>query len=409
METGYGFFPKPCLSAHENKSVPEKHTLKTSTVTDSSGLSRLQSSALKSVAELPTPALVIDAAIVRRNSERLARYARQHHLGVRPHTKTHKSRVLATLQLAAGAIGLTVAKVGEAEQLKYPAGDLLMAYPAVDAIRCERLAKLAHEATIRVAVDSVTAVAALAAAAQTSHSTIGLLVDVDVGMGRTGVATAAEALALAQVIAEIRGVRLDGIMCYPGHIWAAADQQAPLLFLVATKLEETIALWAKHGLQAGIVSGGSTPTAFQSHLVKPYTEIRPGTYLFNDLNTVRGGYCALDDCAARIVCTVVSDAVKHQVVIDGGTKTFTSDLCLPARDSGHGFIVEYPEAKLTRLSEEHGQVDISQCERRPKVGERVTVIPNHICPCVNLQDVMWWLEPGGTVQPLTVDARGKLS
>ena len=157
------------------------------------------------------------------------------------------------------------------------------------------------------------------------------------------------------------------------------------------------------------MSGGSTPTAFQSHLVPQFTEIRPGTNVFNDMNTVRGGFCSLDDCAASIVCTVMSDAVGGQVVLDGGTKTFTSDRCGPAPDSGHGHIVEYPDAVITKLTEEHGQVDMSRCARRPQVGERVTVIPNHICPCVNLQDTVWWQDADGTCRPMTVDARGRLS
>lgn len=357
---------------------------------------------------LPTPALIVDAAIVRRNINRLADYAAQHRLGIRPHTKTHKSRMLARLQLDAGAVGLTVAKVGEAEQMMLEGDDLLMAYPAVDATRCKKLAEIARTKTVHVAVDSSFAVESLAAAACDAKTTIGLLVDVDVGMGRTGVASPEEALNLARLIDSTEGVRLDGIMCYPGHIWEAPDQQAAALAAVDEKLKDVIGLWTKKGLEAKIVSGGSTPTAFQSHLVSQYTEIRPGTYVFNDMNTVRGSFCSLEDCAARITCTVVSDAVKNQIVIDGGTKTFTSDLCIPARESGHGYIVEYPEARITRLSEEHGQVDVSLCARRPKVGERVTVIPNHICPCVNLQDAFWWRE-GGQVQRVAVDARGKLS
>lgn len=361
------------------------------------------------IPQLPTPALVVNGAVARRNIERLARYTAQHGLGLRPHTKTHKSRLLASLQVNAGAIGLTVAKVGEAEQLAPECRDLLVAYPAVDPARTARIASLAQERTVRVAVDTIEAVAALAAAARGAGCVIGLLVELDVGMGRTGVATAEDSLTLAQHIARTPGVRLDGILCYPGHIWAPADQQAPLLAAVADKLQEAIALWARHGLEAEIVSGGSTPTALQSHLVKPYTEIRPGTYVFNDMNTVRGGYCTLDDCAARIVCTVVSNAVKNQVIIDGGTKTFTSDACIPARDSGHGFVVEHPQAKITRLSEEHGQVDVSLCERRLKVGERVTVIPNHICPCVNLRDSFWWCESGEAPRRVAVDARGRLS
>ncbi len=362
-----------------------------------------------SVDQLPTPALVIDGVIARRNIERLSQYAAKNNLGVRPHTKTHKNRFIAGLQIAAGAIGLTVAKVGEAELLQTAAKDLLMAYPAVDAARCGRLAELARTHTIRVVVDSPVGIQSLSTAANQAGTTIGLLVELDVGMGRTGAATPQEALELAQLISQTRGVRLDGILCYPGQIWSAVDQQSPALAAVSAKLQDTIDLWRSKGLEAKIVSGGSTPTMFQSHLVKQYTEIRPGTYVFNDMNTFRGGFCALEDCAARLIATVVSTAVKDQVVIDGGTKTFTSDLCIPARDSGHGYIAEYPEARLMRLSEEHGQVDVSQCAKRPKIGERVSIIPNHICPCVNLQDAIWWKEADGSLQKINVDARGKLS
>ena len=228
-------------------------------------------------------------------------------------------------------------------------------------------------------------------------------------MRRTGVATAQESLALAQLVSKTKGVRLDGILCYPGHIWNPVAEQAQPLAAVSAKLQETIDLWKANGLEAKIVSGGSTPTALRSHLVPQLTEIRSGTYVFNDMNTFRGGFCALADCSARIFCTVISTAVKDQIVLDGGTKTFTSDFCIPARDSGHGYMVEYPDAKITALSEEHGQVDVSRCAKRPKIGERVSIIPNHICPCVNLQDAIWWREADGSLQKIKVDARGKLS
>ncbi len=362
---------------------------------------------------VPTPALVLDATIVRRNIERLAGYAAGHGLGVRPHAKTHKSSGIAGMQLASGARGLTVAKVGEAEALlqscRNEAADVLVAYPTVDAARTERLAGLARTATVRVALDTPAAIESVSAAARSAGTTVGVLVDLDVGMGRTGVPKADALVTLAQAVAAAPGLRLDGIFCYPGHIWARPAEQASPLAAVAAKLQEAIDLFDRDGLCREIVSGGSTPTALQSHLVPQVTEIRPGTYVFNDMNTVHGDFCTLADCAARIVCTVVSDAVTGQVVLDGGTKTFTSDRCGPAPDSGHGFIVEYPDAVITKLTEEHGQVDVSRCERRPQVGERVTVIPNHICPCINLQDAVWWREPDGRLRPLTVDARGRLS
>jgi D-serine deaminase-like pyridoxal phosphate-dependent protein len=362
---------------------------------------------------LPTPALVIDAAVAVSNIAKLADYARQHGINVRPHTKTHKSVEMARAQLAAGAVGLTVAKVGEAEAL-LPAfdgrePDILLAYPAVDEARTRRLAALAHDAVIRVAVDTPLAIERLATAASAAGSRLGVLVDLDVGMGRTGVATAAALLDLARAVDGQPGLRLDGIFCYPGHVWHPVAEQAAPLTMVAARLAEAIDCFDRAGLCRGIVSGGSTPSAYQSHLVPQVTEIRPGTSIYNDMNTVHGGFCKLTECAARIVATVVSDAVAGQVVLDGGTKTFTSDRCVPRPDAGHGFIMEYPEAVVTKLSEEHGQVDVRGCPRPPRVGERVSVIPNHICPCVNLQDRVWWREADGMVRPLTIDARGRLS
>jgi len=155
--------------------------------------------------------------------------------------------------------------------------------------------------------------------------------------------------------------------------------------------------------------GGSTPTALQSHRVSRMTEFRPGTYVYHDMNGVRGGYASFDDCAARVVATVVSTAVPGQFVIDAGSKALTMDRCGPAPDSGHGHVVEYPQAKIKRLTEEHGQVDAVTFDKPPKVGERVTIIPNHICPCINLQDRVWWQERGDRPQPVPVDARGRVN
>jgi D-serine deaminase-like pyridoxal phosphate-dependent protein len=336
-------------------------------------------------------------------------YGANHGIGIRPHTKTHKQRGISQQQIDAGAVGLTAAKLGEAEIMAEISNDILLAYPAVDPIRAAGVARLASSVTVRVAIDSMYAADAIARAAVTAGSTVGILVDVDIGMHRTGLQTPDEALSLAQHVDKENGLRLDGIMCYPGHVWASAELQGEMFEPISAKLAEVISLWAQHGLEAPIVSGGSTPTAYQSHLMPELTEIRPGTYVYNDMNIVHGGYCSLDDCAARIICTVVSDAVPDQIVIDAGSKTLTSDSCLKAPDSGFGHIVEYPDARISALSEEHGQVDTSKCMQRPRIGEQVSVIPNHICPCVNLQDAVWWVEPGEAPKQISVDARGKIT
>jgi D-serine deaminase-like pyridoxal phosphate-dependent protein len=361
--------------------------------------------------ELPTPVLAISGPIVRRNLQRLADYTRrQHKLALRPHTKTHKSTMLARMQIEHGAAGLTVAKAGEAKVMAGVSDDVLMAYPAVDPNRCAELALLAKGRTIRVGIDSDAAAYALQTAAHAAGTTIGILIDLDVGHHRTGVQSPAESLKLAQQVSNLPNVRLDGIMFFPGQFSSTPSSEAALR-TIDRLLAEVIELWREHGLEAKVVSGGSTPTAYQSHLMMQLTEIRPGTYIFNDMNCVRGGCATLDDCAARVLCTVVSTAVPRQVVLDAGSKTLTSDRCGPAPDSGHGLVVEYPKAKITKLSEEHAQVDVSACERTPKVGDRVMVVPNHICPCVNLQDQVYWFEEGyeiGRWEALRVEARGRV-
>lgn len=359
---------------------------------------------------IPTPALVIDLATVKRNIEKLAAYGKSRGIGIRPHTKTHKSIAMAKLQVKAGAVGLTVAKVGEGDVMAEASDDLLLAYPALDAARTARVATLAKSKTMHVAVDSAYAADALAEAARRMGSTIGILVDIDVGFHRTGLQTPQFALELAQRVSSTKGLRLDGIFCYPGHVLSSVADQSKTLAPVESILQETISLWKKHGLEAKIVSGGSTPTGFQSHHVKAYTEIRPGTYIYYDRNCLAGNWCEPDDCAARIVCTVVSDAVPGKVVLDAGTKTLTSDkLIVDPLNSGHGLIVEYPQATIVRCSEEHGEADLSKCDKRPKLGDRVQVIPNHICPCVNLQDTAWLRHEDGSVEKLVIEGRGKLS
>jgi D-serine deaminase-like pyridoxal phosphate-dependent protein len=355
----------------------------------------------------PTPYIRIRQDALLRNLDRLAEYTTRHGIKLRPHAKTHKSLDVARWQLERGAIGLTAAKPAEAEVFADVCDDLLLAYPVVDAARAARMAKLANRIDMKAAVDSECSLVVLSDAAAAAGATIGVLVDLDVGLHRTGVQTAEAALKLAQAIERAPNLELRGLFCYPGHIWEPIDAQTFALRAVADRLEEALDLWRKFGLNAEIVSGGSTPTAFQSHFIEQLTEIRPGTYPFNDMNTVLGGYATVDNCAARVVATVVSDAVPDQIVVDAGSKTLAADRCVSAPESGYGFVVEYSKARITKLSEEHGQVDVSRCAERPGVGERLTIIPNHICPCINLQDRVWLETADKRLTPLEIQARGK--
>lgn len=361
-----------------------------------------------STVDIPTPFLLIDGAIARLNIAKLSEYAAKHRLGVRPHTKTHKSLFIAGLQESAGAIGLTAAKVGEAEVMATVHDDILLAYPAADSARAQRCAALAQRAILRVAIDTTFAAEALGSAARSAGSIIGILVDLDVGMHRTGVASPQLARDLARVVSRTNGLRLDGLFIYPGHVRSLPEQQGDEMRAVQNLAAEALDLFGRDGLETKIVSSGSTPSAFQSHLVPAVTEIRPGTYVYNDMNTVRGGHCSLDDCAAKIIATVVSDAVPGKVIVDAGSKTLTQDLCNGSLDAGFGYVVEYPEAKITRLTEEHGELDVTKSPRRPRVGERVSIIPNHICPAVNLQDRVHVID-GDSITAIAVDTRGMLT
>jgi D-serine deaminase-like pyridoxal phosphate-dependent protein len=248
-------------------------------------------------------------------------------------------------------------------------------------------------------------------AANAAGATIGALVDLDVGHHRTGVQSPADALALARHISKVNGLRFDGVMFYPGHLKHTPDEQAALIAPIERMVAQTLDLLKRDGLEAKIISGGSTPAAFQSHLIPQQTEIRPGTYIFNDMSTVSvaAGSITIDDCAARMTCTVISTAVPGKFVIDAGSKSLTQDRRTVDPDTaGFGHVVEFPDATIVRLTEEHGEVELGQSARMPKIGERVHVIPNHICPCVNLQTMAWVKDEMGNVEPLAIDARGQV-
>jgi D-serine deaminase-like pyridoxal phosphate-dependent protein len=361
------------------------------------------------VAELDTPALIVDLDAMDRNLARVAGYAREHSLRLRPHTKTHKTPELARRQIGSGAAGLTVAKVGEAQvMLEADPADLLIAYPIIGEAKLARLASVAKRTQTAVALDSACAARTLAEAAQRFDFEVGVLAEVDVGLRRVGVAPGTELVALVRQIAALPRLNFRGIAFYPGHIKTMDEAGSKALEAVDAAVAEAVAEVERDGHDVEIVSGGSTPALFQSHRVQRLNEIRPGTYIFNDRNTWLTGACNLDDCAASILTTVVSTAVPGQMIIDGGSKTFSSDRCAVAEGVGFGYFPEAPGASLEKMNEEHGFVDIRSAGRSWQVGERVRVIPNHICVAVNLQEKIYGLR-GQTVEEVwEVKGRGKL-
>ena len=335
------------------------------------------------IADLDTPALLIDLDVMERNIARMAAYTKGHGLHLRPHTKTHKIPEIARQQLAAGARGITVAKTGEAEVM-VAAGldDVFVAYPLVTPAKQQRLARLAREARIRTSFDSLAAAEGLSHAATDAGSTIHVLIDLDTGNGRTGLRTIPDLVDLARRVADMPGLHYEGLFVYPGHMSLPAAERDPLIAPQRALVDEAIAALADAGLRPEVVSGGTTPAAEVMHRLGNVTEIRPGTYVFNDRNTVVTGSCTADDCAGSVLVTVVSRHGDDLAIIDGGSKTFTAE---PARPPlrGHGASVDYPGAIISRMNEEHGFLDLTGAERKPAVGDTVRIVPNHICCTVN--------------------------
>lgn len=361
------------------------------------------------ISDLDTPALLIDLDIMERNLERVASYTKQHGLRLRPHIKTHKIPALARRQIELGAAGVTVAKVGEAEVMSAAQPpEILVAYPVLGWRKLDRLMPIARKTKLTVALDSLTAARQLSEAAREADVTVGVLAETDVGLGRVGVQPGDELVELAHKLAQLSCLELRGIAFYPGHIKAMDAEGERTVEALSELLSKALGDFDRAGLCRDIVSGGSTPTLFHSHKVTGLNEIRPGTYIFNDRNTVACGACQLEDCAASILTTVVSTARKEGMMIDGGSKTFFSDKLVTGEDNLFGYVIDAPDASFFRMNEEHGYVDLSASEKRFDIGDRVRVIPNHICVAMNLHEWVYGVRGENVEQVWKVDARGKL-
>jgi D-serine deaminase-like pyridoxal phosphate-dependent protein len=362
------------------------------------------------VADIDTPALLVDLEAMEANLRRVADYTERHGLRLRPHTKTHKSPRIGRRQLELGAAGLTVAKVGEAEvMLDAAPSDMLVAYPVIGHSKLERLMAVARRAHVTVSLDSLFAAQQLSEAAQAAGVIVGVLAETDVGLGRVGVSPGTELVDLAQGIERLAGLTFEGIAFYPGHIKDNGAASMEALGALGGLIQSILADFRREGIQARIVSGGSTPSLYHSHELAGLNEIRPGTYVYNDWNTVTSGACTPDECAAALLVTVVSTARPGQIVVDGGSKTFSSDrLTGSGAESTFGHVIEAPEARFHKMNEEHGYVDIRPCGRKFEIGERLRIIPNHICVAVNLHERVYGIRNGEVEEVWEVAGRGKL-
>jgi D-serine deaminase-like pyridoxal phosphate-dependent protein len=358
--------------------------------------------------DLDTPAIVIDLDIMERNLKRASDYARENGLRLRPHTKTHKIPALGRRQLELGAAGLSVAKTTEAEvMLASGAQDLLIAYPVVGPHKLARLTDLAKKVQVTVAVDSLEVAQPISEAARAAGVEIGLLAEMDAGLHRVGVQPGEELKALASGLARLPHIRWRGVAFYPGHIKDQTERGQADLEKLRVTVRDAVEELREVGLQPEIVSGGSTPLLWLSHTVPEMNEIRPGTYIFNDRNTVLSGACAKQDCAATVLVTVVSRAAGR-IIIDGGSKTFSSDRLSGSGEVTFGEVVGHPKLRFHKMNEEHGFIDLNGEEAVFPVGDRLRVVPNHICVAMNLHENVYGIRRGEVEHWWRVEGRGKL-
>lgn len=351
------------------------------------------------IEELDTPVLTIDLDALEGNLDRYQRYYNEHGIGLRPHIKTHKTLAVAHMQIAKGAIGLTCQKIGEAEVMVNGGlnKDILIPFNIIGKQKLDRLTRLARRTErLTVAADSAYTVNGLSEAAAAEGVTIGVVVEVETTANRTGVTSPQGAVELAQLIDKSPGLELRGIMGFP-----TPPKVRPLI-------QEILGLFDKHSLPHPIVSGGSTGFALQAHETPELTEYRIGEYPVGGYGHLLAGRHTVEQCALRVIATVVSRPTDGRAVLDCGSKTMSASILQTDKGPSIGYIVEYPDAQFYSFSEEHGHVDISACAKKPVIGERVQVLPVHPCPCVNEHEELVAVRKGRVEAIWPIYARGKI-
>ena len=370
--------------------------------------------------ELATPAVVIDAARLDRNIDRMQAAADARRLRLRPHAKTHKSPAIARIQIARGAVGICCAKIGEAEVFAADGiADIRLPYP-INPVNAERVLRLLEQTHLSFIVDDPAVAREWSARMNAAGQSVDVLVKVDVGFHRCGIdpdrPDAAEVVAR---IAELPGLNFRGLLSHAGHAYGATSEdetaavaaaEARLLARLANEIEQ-------QGVKCEEISVGATPTARFSVQQEGLTEIRPGNYVYYDRTQVGLGAAAWSDCALTVLAMVVSTPAPDRIILDCGSKTLSNDMARGFSETrGHGVVFTDLEATrpdedlvIERLSEEHANVRVLSGAHRLRTGDLVRVLPNHSCVVSNLVDAVWVEREGGTVEPLPVAARGRIA
>jgi len=344
---------------------------------------------------IDTPTLVVDETVVRNNIASMQNHCDQQGLKFRPHIKTHKSIRLAKMQIEAGAVGINCQKLSEAEVMA-DAGldDILITFNIIGELKCSRLLKL-HQwmKKLTVTADNPVVIKGLSAKFSSQAKPLNVMIECDTGGGRCGVQRPQDAADLAQLVTDMPGLQFSGLMTYP----AAGTGDS-----TADYMRSASSLLRSNGITAFEVSTGGTPDRWKAQQADVFTEYRAGTYIYNDRSLIARGTCKQADCAATVLATVVSRPTDNRVIVDAGSKTLTSDLL---GLNGYGQVIGHADAQIEGLSEEHGTVSIDE-RSELKVGDQLSIIPNHVCVVSNMLNEVVLKTTTGEFVTLPIDARG---
>lgn len=357
--------------------------------------------------ELPTPAVTVDLDIAERNIEHMVLEARKQGIAHRPHIKTHRSGYLAQKQMTAGCVGVTAAKLGEAEAMADDGiGDIFLAYPIIGKDKLTRLLALSRRVRISTIVNSYEGALSLSEAFCKAEGQIDVLIEIDGGLNRGGVKPGLQTLNFAEQIRKLEGIRIRGLMYYGGLIYDSRNQDEVDDYTKRERdtLINTSELLKNHGFCMEILSGGSSFSGKRPELLKGITEIRSGHYIFNDCGQLDVGLSKVCDCALTVITTVVAKPDEKVVICDVGTKSLTSDLC--HHRTGYGFVIGFPQMKIYALNEEHAFLSCPG-ENPLRIGDRINIIPNHACVVTNLAEKVYGIRGGRLERMIPISARGK--
>lgn len=365
-------------------------------------------------AELDTPVLLIDRERLEKNLQDMQQYAEENKVLLRPHTKTHKSPAIAKMQLNAGACGIAVAKTGEAEIMaENGIEDIFIANEIVGEQKLRRIAALAKQGIqISFGVDSPCQVTEAERIFAEIDVTIPVLIEIEVGENRSGIIEEQDFIMLLDVVQDCPHVAFGGVFSHDGNSYSAADIHA--LYAISEGAQRRTlhfaALALQHGMPCQTVSYGATPTFMNRVKILPgITELRPGTYALMDASQGQA-IGALERCAATVLTSVISKPTEIRSILDVGAKGLTMQsrtegICAVA---GRGTILDMPQVHIEKVFDEHGIINDKTFHDRVSVGDKVRVIPVHICPVCNLYDCAYLISGDAVIEKIQISCRGKL-